>query len=213
MADTRLTAFVEAALHAGASKGDVEKALAEAGWSQDQISDGLAHYSDVTFLVPVPRPRAQLSARDAFWYLLMFGTLYLSAYNLGDLLFTFINTRFPNEFERDNMSYLTSSIRWATATLIVAFPLFMLAAWSIAREIDADATRRNSAIRKWLTYLTLLVAAAAITGDGIALVNSLLGGEITTRFVLKVLVAALISGSVFGYYMTQMRADDAALKR
>ena len=213
MADTRLTAFVEAALHAVASRDDVEKALAEAGWSQDQVADGLAHYSDVSFVIPVPRPRAQLSARDAFWYLLMFGTLYLSTYHLGDLLFSFINTRFPNEFERANMSYLTSSIRWATAALIVAFPLFVFAGWRIAREIDADPTRRNSAIRKWLTYLTLLLAAAVIIGDGITLVYNLLGGELTTRFILKALVVALIAGSIFAYYMTSLRADDEALKR
>lgn len=213
MADTRLMAFVEAALRAGAVRSDVEHALAQAGWSKDQISDGLAHYSEVAFVVPVPRPRAQLSARDAFWYLLMFGTLYVSAFHLGDLLFSFINSRLPNELELSNMRYLTNSIRWATAALIVAFPLFMLSAWRIAREIESDATRRNSAIRKWLTYLTLLIAAAVIIGDSITLVNNLLGGEVTTRFVLKVLVVAVIAGSIFGYYTSSLRADDQALKR
>ena len=56
---------------------------------------------------------------------------------------------------------------------------------------------------------TARVACETFVTTGLVVI----GGEITTRFVLKVLVAALISGSVFGYYMTQMRADDAALKR
>jgi hypothetical protein len=191
----------------------VEGALAEAGWSREQIADGLAHYSDVAFVVPVPRPRAQVSARDAFWYLLMFGTLYASAYYLGNLLFSFINSTFPNEFERDNMSFVIMGIRFATAGLVVAFPVFLLAAWRISRQIAADPTRRNSAIRKWLTYVTLLIASAVLVGDSISLVYNLLGGELTTRFVLKVLVVAAIAGSAFGYYTWSMKADDEALKR
>ena len=57
MADARLTTFVEAALNARASKDDVRKALGQAGWSREQIDDGLAHFADVAFAVPVPRPR------------------------------------------------------------------------------------------------------------------------------------------------------------
>ena len=37
--------------------------------------------------VPVPRPRPYLSPREAFLYLLMFATLYLSAWHLGSLVF------------------------------------------------------------------------------------------------------------------------------
>jgi hypothetical protein len=212
MADARLTGFVEAALHARQSKEDVRNALEQAGWSADQIADGLAHFSDVAFAVPVPRPRAQVSARDAFWYLLMFGTLYVSAYHLGDLVFDFINRLYPDELDRQNATYLENGIRWSTAALIVAFPIFVLAARRIARDVATDPTRRNSAIRKWLTNLTMLFAAAVLVGDGITLVYNLLGGELTVRFVLKVLVVAVIAGAAFGFYGASLKADDAALK-
>jgi hypothetical protein len=213
MADARLTGFVEAALHARQSKEDVRNALEQAGWSADQIADGLAHFSDVAFAVPVPRPRAQVSARDAFWYLLMFGTLYVSAYHLGDLLFDFINRLYPDELERQNAPYLVDAIRWSTAALIVAFPIFVLTARRIARDVATDPTRRNSAIRKWLTNVTMLVAAAVLVVDGITLVYNLLGGELTVRFALKVLVVAVIAGAAFGYYGASLKADDLALKR
>jgi len=212
MADVRLTTFVEAALKAHASRDDVRKALEQAGWSRDQIADGLAHFSDVAFVVPVPRPRAHASARDAFWYLLMFGTLYVSAYHLGDLLFDFINSAFPDELDRQNAFFRAEAIRWSTAALIVAFPIFLFAALRIARDIASDPTRRNSAIRKWLTNVTMLVAAAVLLGDGITLVYNLLGGELTSRFILKVLVVAVIAGSAFGYYSWSLKADDKALK-
>jgi hypothetical protein len=214
MADTRLVVFVESALRAGQSRDSVRHALELAGWSKDQVADSLAHYADVAFAVPVPRPRAQVSARDAFWYLLMFGTLYLSAYYLGDLLFGFINRAFPDGVSYPQRTeYIESGIRWATAAVIVAFPVFLFAAWKTGKEVAADPTRRNSAIRKWLTYVTLLVAAAAIVTDGMTLIYNVLSGELSVRFILKVLVVAVIASAGFGYYTWSIRADDAALAR
>jgi uncharacterized protein DUF5671 len=217
MAQAQLIVFVESALRAGQPRDAVRAALEQAGWSKDQVADALAYYADVAFAVPVPRPRAQVSARDAFWYLLMFGALYTSAYYLGDLLFGFINLAYPDEvnssYYGNRIEYVESGIRWATAAVIVAFPLFLFAALRIGKEVAADPTRRNSAMRKWLTYITLLVAASAIVGDGITLVYNLLGGELTVRFVLKVVVAAVIASAVFGYYTWSMRRDDEALGR
>ena len=61
------------------------------------MSDGLGTFAEVEFLVPVPKPRAQLSARDAFRYLVLFGTLYVAAYQFGDLLFQFVNLAIPDQ--------------------------------------------------------------------------------------------------------------------
>ena len=161
----------------------------------------------------MPKPRAQLSARDTFWYLLMFATLYVSSYQLGSLLFQFINLAFPDELDRFGRARSTANIRWAVASLIVAFPIFLLVARRIHREILADPSRRTSAIRKWLTYLTLFVAAAVLVGDAITLIYSLLSGELTSRFILKTIVIGLIAGAIFGYYLRAMRADDEAVER
>jgi hypothetical protein len=217
MAHAQLVLFVESALRAGQPRDAVRAALEQAGWSKDQVADALAHFADVAFAVPVPRPRAQLSARDAFWYLLMFGALYTSAFYLGDLLFGFINRAYPDQanlgYYPNTTEYIESGIRWATAALIVAFPVFMLAALKLGREVTADPSRRNSAMRKWLTYLTLLIAAGAIIGDAITLVYNMLSGDLTVRFVLKAIVVAGIAAAVFGYYTWSTRRDDEALGR
>jgi hypothetical protein len=212
MADTKLVAFVESALRAGQSRDGVRRALEQAGWSKDQVTDALAHYADVAFALPVPRPRVQLSARDAFWYVLMFGTLYVSAIYLGELLFSFIDTALPDDLDEFS-SYAQSNIRFATAALIVAYPIFLLTARRLEREVVADPSRRSSAVRKWLTYLTLAIAAGVIVGDSIALVFNMLNGELTLRFVLKVVVVAAIAGAVFGYFTWSTRVDDEALER
>jgi hypothetical protein len=213
VAQHQLVQFVETALRAGQTREAVREALAEAGWSKDQVADALAHYADVTFAIPVPRPRVQFSARDAFWYLLMFGTQYLSAFYLGDLLFGFINKSLPDDLERDRLPYIENNIRWATAALIVAFPVFLSSALKLAKEVVVDPSRRSSSVRKWLTYLTLLVAAGVIVGDFITLVYNLLSGELTMRFVLKVTIVAAIAGTVFGYFTWSTRVDDRALER
>lgn len=199
------------ALKAGASREATADALRRAGWANEQIDDALGDYADVPFVVPVPRPRAQLSARDAFLYLVAFVALYLSAYHLGNLLFQFVNLVFPEPHELSE--YVYGQIRWSTAALVVAFPVYLLLTRRLVREVSADPTRRTSAVRRWLIHLTLAIAALIVLGDLIALVYSLLSGELTVRFVLKCLIVAAIAGSVFAYYSWTVKTDDEALAK
>jgi len=212
MTDTTLTAFVEAALRAGTSRGEIGNALIAAGWPADQIAEGIGSFAEVDFIVPVPKPKAQLLARDAFLYLVMFTALYLSAFYLGDLLFQFVNLAFPDELE-DRVEYVYSQIRWATSTIIVAFPIFVYVSYRTLNEIALDATRRTSSVRRWLTYLTLFVAAFIIVGDLISLVFNLLSGGLSARFLLKTIIVGLVAGVIFGYYLWSMRVDDKVLAR
>ena len=142
MADTQLSRFVQDALRAGASRADTESALAKAGWSAEQVRDALSAYAEVDFPVPVPRPRPQLSARDAFMYLVMFGMLYVSAFQLGNLLFQFINMGFPDPLDpmSGQQGFIGRQIRGATSALLVAFPVFLFVASRIARRSDSSRT-------------------------------------------------------------------------
>jgi uncharacterized membrane protein len=202
-----LDQFVRDALLRGCSRANIEKALNDAGWAPEQTRSALAIYAESDFAIPVPRPRPYLSAREAFLYLVMFTTLYLSAYHLGALLFELINGHFPDP----SMSYANgnaSNIRWSVASIIIAFPVFAWLSAKIGRELQQQPIKRQSAVRRWLTYLTLFVAAIVVIIDLITLVNNLLGGEITTRFVLKVIVAGVIAGVVFGYYLRDLCRDE-----
>jgi hypothetical protein len=219
MSDTALAEFVNKALSAGASREETQRALLEAGWARDQVNDALSSFSEVEFIMPVPRPKARLSARDAFLYLVMFAMLYISAFHLGNLLFQFINLGFPDPLlERQGYSFdptaaAKDAIRFATASLIVAFPVFLFTAHRIGKDIDEDPTRRSSGVRKWLTYITLFIAACIIVGDLISLLDNFLSGELTIRFALKVATVGLIAGGVLAYYLRAMRVDDEALEQ
>jgi len=213
MSDERLTRFVTDALRSGTSREDIKRILLEAKWSSEQVDSALSVWSKVDFPVPVPRPRAQLSARDASLYLVMFAMLYLAVFSIGSLLFNYIELMFTDTLNENYFRNRSRSIRFSTSALLVAFPVFMYLAVKINKNLNIDPSHRTSAIRKWLTYLTLSVAACVIVGDLIALINGLLMGELTTRFFLKFLVVGLLSSAVFYYYLWSMRQDDEALKR
>ena len=210
MSDARLESFVREALRAGGSREEIERVLLEAGWARDKVASALSDYSPLEFAVPVPSPRANVSARDTCLYLLMFGTLYYGAFHLVELIFQFINLGFPDA-AADNQQRIARQIRWSTSALLVTFPVFLFIASRVAKMIRADPVQRTSGARKWLTYLTLALAAVIVIGDVVYLVNSLLSGELTARFVLKGVTIGAVAGSVFWYFLRLVRADEEAL--
>jgi hypothetical protein len=202
-------AFVQTALARGIPRATIQNVLLRAGWDPDQIRDALNAYADVEFPLPVPRPKPYLSAREAFLYLVQFTALYVSAYHLGQLVFQLIDLAFPDPaLEPEFEPYTRATLRWAIANLVITFPIFLLLARASHRSAQRDPANRNSKIRRWLTYMTLFFAACIGMGDLIALVNGLLTGELTTRFTFKVLTIAVIAGTVFTYYLWDIRPDE-----
>lgn len=212
-ANDELTGFVRDSLARGISRGDVEVVLGRAGWDAAQVQTALRSYADVEFPLPVPRPRPYLDAREAFLYLVLFGTLYTSAINLGTLLFQLINLAFPDPTAPvRSAQFAEAAIRWSMSSIVIAFPVFLWMSRITNRGVRQDPVKRGSKVRRWLTYLTMFVASGVLIGDLITLVNSLLSGELTSRFVLKVLTVAVIAGAVLGYYLVGLRADEREVR-
>jgi Domain of unknown function (DUF5671) len=200
--------FAREALLRGLGKQEIRKAMLDAGWTEDQVNDVLGAFADVAFAVPVPKPRPYLSARDAFLYLVMFTTLYISSYNLGSLLFNIINKALPDPTLRAFQAPGWDSMRWSASSLIVAFPTFLIVSYSIGKDLARNPVKRLWPIRRWLTYLTLFVASCVLIGDVISLVYNALGGELTHRVALKVLTVGAIAGTVFGNYLSDLRHEE-----
>lgn len=205
-----LTGFLEAGLTRGLSRRQLEQALLDAGWPADQVRGALGQFADVEFPIPVPRPKPYLLAREAFVYLVLFSTLYVSAFNLGALVFQLINRAFPDP-ALDPVFALEASrqaIRWAISLLVVTFPVFVVVFRRTEQAVRRDPARRLSRVRRWLTYLTLFIAAGVLIGDVTGLVYNLLGGELTARFLLKVLTIGVIAGAVFGHFRRDIRTGE-----
>lgn len=203
-----LETFVREALLRGATKSSVQQALLSAGWAPEQAQSALDAYADLDFPVPVPKPRPYLSAREAFLYLVLFTALYLSAYHLGSLLFDLVNRAWPDAAMLEPWGSSEDSMRWSIASILIAFPVFLFVSRYLGRELARNPVKRLSAVRRWLTYVTLFVAAGFLIGDLITLAYNALGGELTIRFVLKVMIAGVISGTIFGFYLWDLRRDE-----
>lgn len=205
-----LATFVRDALSSATPRSKVRDVLTEAGWSAEDITAALRGYAEIDFPIPVPRPRPSLSARDAFQYLVLFGTLYVSAFNLGQLIFQLINVAFPDAAWSEQQANATSElIRWAIAALVVSTPIFIYTARANAAAVQRFPAMRSSPIRRWLTYLTLAVAGSILMGDSIALLYQLLSGELTLRFGLKAATLGAIAGAIFSHYLLDLRRDEA----
>lgn len=142
--------------------------------------------------------------KDFFLYLAAIATLYISTASILRLLFEIINILFPDPLTSFRDPYSTS-IRLSIASLIIIFPVYLFISWYLGRSLKAEPTKRELGIRKWLIYLTLFIAGAIIIGDLIALINTFLGGEITTRFILKVISILVVTGAIFGYYGVDLK--------
>jgi len=198
--------FVKESLEKGQNRAAIEQALLQAGWQDEEVKNALAAFADVQFPVPVPRPKPYLQAREAFLYLISFIALYITAFSFGALLFAFIDKFFPDPIAFQNS--LSRGLTTAIASIIIAFPLYLFMMWRLTQAEVKDPERRESKVAKWLTYITLAVAAAIIIGDLIAIVSSLLSGEFTVRFILKAFTILTITGSIFGYYLWSLRRGE-----
>jgi hypothetical protein len=207
-ADDELIGFVREALGRGLARSEVEAILVQAGWSTERVRSALGAFAAIDSPIPVPRPRPSLSAREAFMYLLLFATLYTVVWNLGSLIFQFINLAYPDPAAFDREAISRTAIRWSISALIVALPVFLYMSHLTGRAVTVDPTKRASPIRRWLTYVTLFIAASVLIGDVMTLVYNVLGGELTHRFVLKVLTVGVLAGTSFWYYLSDLRRDE-----
>jgi uncharacterized membrane protein (GlpM family) len=210
MAST-LDTFVRDALNCGESRERIAAALTTAGWTQKEIDASLADYAVTNLDLAVPKPKQYVSAREAFLYLVLFILLGVVAWNLGSLLFALIDIAIVNALEEAN-TYLVSAretqIRYAISGLVVGAPIFALLAHHIRKQRRTNPAMQRSIVRKWLTYITLIIASCTLIGDAIALVYGFLSGEISIRLVLKLLVIAVLAGGVFLYFIRDAEKGD-----
>lgn len=144
------------------------------------------------------------TAKDFFLQLGTMVCLYVGAGALLNLLFRVINEAYPRV--ADYYRSFGSPISLPVATLIVVFPLFLLLSNVLRKSYEVDPSRRDYSVRKWLIYITLFIAGGIVAGDLITLIYYFLDGqELTIGFLLKVLSVLVVTGAIFGYYLSDLR--------
>jgi hypothetical protein len=201
MPDEELAAFLDAAKERGVADESVVGMLRQNGWPERRIYRALAEQYAGILGVPVPRPaQAAGNARDAFLYLLNFITLGFWTVPLWQIWDRLVNRWFPDALYGAG-SQLREDIAWQVALILVTFPIFVVVHSLIQRELAQRPELYYSAIRRWLTYVALVLTAIPILIDAAYTVQQLIMGQLTIHFFLDALGLMVIGGGIFAYYL------------
>ena len=148
---------------------------------------------------------AKNSPKYFFLHLLAIIALYISATSLITLLFQYINILFADPLAYTSYNSVAGGIRYAMASLIIVFPVYIFTSRVLYREYVADPEKREYRFRKWLIYFTLFAAGLTIITDLVVLIYNFLGGDLTGRFALKILAVLLVAAVVFWYYIKDLK--------
>ena len=202
MTPDNLAPFVDAAKTQGAGDEFLAALLTRRGWPANDVYAALGSWWERSTGIVIPRRRGSAeNARDAFLYLLAFATLAVWSGSLGSLWFNLIEHWLPDPVVTRYAFNLRDSVTWQSAAILVGLPIYLLVMRLIVRETASDADRIESGVRKWLTYIALLLAATGLVSDLVCFTSYFLRGEISLRFALKCLTVAGICGSIFAYYL------------
>src|SRR3989344_5727615 len=149
--------------------------------------------------------KPKVTPKDFFLWVGAMIALYASAVAFVALVFDYINYAFPDSLQYYYGDPYSRSISYEMASLIVLFPVFYILMRVIRRAIERDPSRSEVWVRKWALFLVLFVAGATVVGDLITLIMYFLNGDVTVRFLLKVLVIFLVAGGGFLHFFADMR--------
>jgi hypothetical protein len=211
-APSPLIDYIAAAKAQGASDSFLVEMLERNGWPRKEI---LAAFSVLyTRLTGLDTPRRVSgltdSARDAFLYLLSFGTLGVWTLGLGSLFFTLIEIWYADPiFQQRYAPPAADALSGPMASIIIGFPVYLITMTILLRDLDRKPDKAGSGVRKWLTYIALLISASTVIGDLVTFVDYFLRGQFAMPFLLKVTTVLVIAGGVFWYYLVPMEKREA----
>lgn len=148
--------------------------------------------------------KVRMDAKDFFVHLLTIIVFYICIISIISLLFQYINLAIPDP---TNIEYPAAIIRWQLAMLVVMFPAFLYLSIYLHKEYEKFPEKKQLSIRKWLAYLTLFLTSLIVLCDFVTLLYYFLNGDLTTRFVLKVIAIFVVASAVLYYYSHDLKQN------
>ena len=135
-------------------------------------------------------------------------SLITSVVSFLNLAFEILDKKFPDAlnatYQYGYNSYQFDGARSALATLIIMFPAFLVLTYFWKRKEKTGISERDNVIRKWLSYVVIFLSILVAVIDLIVLVRYFVSGEITVRFILKVLIALVGAKMVLYYFVPEV---------
>lgn len=150
----------------------------------------------------------KLSPKDVFLHILSIGAMWASAAGFITLCFQYINKFIPDALSQNFYSSgVNDSIRWGVASLTVIFPAFVYISWLLEKSYAKNQEKRSLKTRRWLIYFTIFAASIVLIGDLVVLIYNFLNGDLSIKFILKIIIILFVAGSVFFYYLWNIRNE------
>ena len=150
----------------------------------------------------------KLSAGYFFLSLGVLITLFTSVISFLSLVFEALNKHLPDvlnaSYQYGYSTYQYDGMRSALATLIIFFPAFLVVSYFWKKTASVYMGSTDEVIRKWLIYIILFTASLVSIVDLVTLVRYFISGEITTRFVFKVLAVLVVAIFALVYYYFEL---------
>jgi hypothetical protein len=141
-------------------------------------------------------------------------TLVASVASFLSLIFETLDHVFPDvltgSYQYGYATYSFESMRSALALLIIVFPVFLILSRFWLAAMRKEMSHWDSIIRKWVLYLVLFLAGVTVLVDLVTLVRYFVSGEITVRFILKVVAVLIVAAMTGWYYVRQVQGRDEA---
>lgn len=152
-------------------------------------------------------PHAGESMWSAFQNILTFISLAFFAGALHVLWSLFVNHWLPidgNEYIGRVSSYI---INGSISTLLVSTPLFIFLFITTNKRYTQQPELKKSRSKKTLNYLILIITFIILIVRTISAINTALNDTFTINFGLNLLITFLVNGSIFTYYLYEVKIE------
>lgn len=158
-----------------------------------------------------PSTTHKLSPKFFFVSLGVLATLIASVTSFLNLVFATLDKHFPDAlnatYEYGYNTYSYEGMRTALATLIIVFPAFLILSVLWTRLVKQGLGLTDAVIKKWMLYLVIFLASVVVIVDLVTLVRYFVSGEITIRFILKVVVTLAIAALAGFHYFKELAVE------
>lgn len=153
------------------------------------------------------------SAKFAFFYMLSLVALVFMSVSTGMIIFQIINKHIADFVEQNGIQYMPELLKFAISALIISAPIYYLATRQIFKNLFSGELDKNCGVRKWLTYVILLVTSIVMINWMIMIINNFLSGEFTLKIILKAITTLGISIIILTFYLHDIKREEFVGKK
>lgn len=153
------------------------------------------------------------AAKFTFLYLTHLVSLIFMAISFGVIIFQAINKFIDDPINLYSSSFQEGILQFGIASLLVFAPVYFVVSKFIYKSLFNGEVKRDSALRRWLTYLILFVSFLVFAGYLVGFIISFLNGELTLKFLLKVITVLAIAATVFSFYFYDIARKETENKK